>query len=80
MWTFSVQDNGAGIEEQFLGSIFQPFQTLSTLSGSASSGLGLSIVKKIIETYDGSLSVESVPGEGSTFSFSLPKRLGRLDG
>ena len=53
--------------------IFQIFQTLTPRDEHESSGVGLTLVKKIIEQYGGSLWVESEPGKGSTFYFTLPK-------
>ena len=73
-WTFSVQDNGAGIDEKHHSRIFQPFQCLNARPENGSTGLGLSIMKKIIETNDGRIALDSVVGQGSTFSFSLPKQ------
>ena len=73
-WKFSVADNGPGIDRQYHDKIFQIFQTLSPRDEHESSGVGLTLVKKIIEQYDGSIWVESEPGKGSTFYFILPKR------
>jgi len=72
MWKFSVADNGPGIEEKYFEKIFKIFQTLSTADESKSTGIGLSVVKKIVERYDGSVWVEAKPGYGSTFFFTLP--------
>lgn len=73
-WKFSVADNGPGIEEKYFEKIFQIFQVLSTNEESRSSGIGLSTVKKIAEMYGGKIWVESKPGQGSTFFFTLPKQ------
>jgi light-regulated signal transduction histidine kinase (bacteriophytochrome) len=73
-WKFSVTDNGQGIEEKYFEKIFQIFQTLSTNEENRSSGIGLSTVKKIVEMYGGKIWVESKPGQGSTFFFTLPKQ------
>jgi signal transduction histidine kinase len=71
---FSVQDQGLGIKKEELSRLFIPFQVTSTKSTAdeKSTGLGLSIVKKIIELHNGKVWVESELGVGSTFSFSLP--------
>ncbi|MEK6195373.1 MAG: ATP-binding protein [Deltaproteobacteria bacterium] len=73
-WQFSVSDNGPGIERQYDEKIFQIFQTLAPRDEHESSGVGLTLVKKIIEQYDGSIWVESEPGKGATFYFTIPKR------
>ncbi len=73
-WKFSVADNGPGIEEKYFEKIFQIFQTLSPRDEFESTGIGLSLVKKIVEMYDGKVWVESKPGKGSTFFFTLPKQ------
>jgi len=68
-YVFSIADNGVGIEEQYLERIFQIFQRSTEYKGM---GIGLSIVKLIIEKHGGHIWVESTPGEGSTFYFTLP--------
>ncbi|MDD4192704.1 MAG: hybrid sensor histidine kinase/response regulator [Mangrovibacterium sp.] len=71
-----VIDQGQGIPESELSKIFQPFQTTSVKStgNEKSTGLGLAIVKKIVEAHHGTITVESEPGKGSIFSFTLPIR------
>jgi PAS domain S-box-containing protein len=73
-WKFGVADNGPGIEEKDFERIFKIFQTASQHKTAESTGIGLSIVKKIVELYGGKIWVESKVGEGSTFFFTLPKR------
>jgi PAS domain S-box-containing protein len=72
-WRFGVTDNGPGIEARHFSRIFQPFQTLHTRDEERGFGIGLALVKKIVEMYGGTVWVESVPGAGSTFYFTLPK-------
>jgi PAS domain S-box-containing protein len=74
-WRFSVADNGPGIEEKHFERIFKIFQTLSPRDGVESTGIGLSIVKKLVELNRGRVWVESELGEGSTFYFTLPKQM-----
>jgi len=73
-WKFSVADNGPGIEEQHFERIFRIFQTLSARDEFESTGIGLSVIKKIVELYGGKVWLESKVGEGSTFFFTLPKQ------
>jgi PAS domain S-box-containing protein len=72
-WKFSVTDNGPGIEEKHFERIFRIFQTLTPRDEFESTGIGLTVIKKIVELYGGKIWVESEVGKGSTFLFTWPK-------
>jgi two-component system sensor kinase FixL len=73
-WKFSVCDNGPGIEQRYFEKIFKIFQTLSPRDEFEAIGIGLSLTKKIVDLYGGRIWLQSKPGEGSTFYFTLPKQ------
>ncbi len=72
-YKFSISDNGIGIDNKYFNKIFNIFQSIDSNSED-SSGIGLSIVKKIVEHYGGSIEVSSEVGKGSTFTFTIDKQ------
>jgi len=78
-WIFSVADNGVGIDPAYHERIFRIFRQTPRSESFSGTGIGLAICKRIVERHNGKIWVESEPGAGSTFYFSIPKRRGGVN-
>ncbi len=75
-WRITVRDNGIGFEQHHAERIFAPFQRLHGRSEFGGSGIGLAIVRRIVERHGGTITAQSAPGQGATFIILIPAESG----
>lgn len=78
-YTFAVSDNGPGIDDRYHEKIFEPFNVLNSNDRANNTGIGLSIVKKLIQKYNGVLTLDSEVGVGTRISFTWPKNVSDIE-
>jgi signal transduction histidine kinase len=76
-WRISVQDNGVGIPREHVGKVFDVFTRAQQAADLGGTGIGLATAKRVVERHGGEMGVDSIPGKGSTFWFTLPGVAGR---
>jgi signal transduction histidine kinase len=79
-WEISVEDNGIGFDEKYLDRIFTVFQRLHGRAEYEGSGVGLAVCRKIAERHHGTITARSTPGEGATFTVTLPLKQNTNEG
>jgi light-regulated signal transduction histidine kinase (bacteriophytochrome) len=74
LYTITITDNGIGFDNQYAGRIFGMFQRLHGRSEYAGTGIGLALCQRIVERHEGTITAAGIPGQGATFTITLPTR------